>query len=328
MGQLHDAAFSDSFGQSNVTRATGEAANATRPRLSPVHLRATAVVLEEVRRLPAASTGSHLSGGRFKCPFCSKAFAHQWHLGRHVRIHTGDRPFRCHVCPMAFNQKSTLMGHLRRHTGDKPYQCHLCRMVFSWKSALAKHLQQHGVMATYQTLLPLCLFSLVTCSQEHCVLTLVPAFFMAATELNTGSPRTAECSAWPEVSVDPPAATAPLPPRGRPAGVANRPRVLRPDAGIININIRPYKCPHCDKGFADQWHLRRHVRIHTGDRPFACPFCPMAFNQKNTLIGHMRRHTGDKPYRCQFCRMAFSWKSTFAKHVQQHGSEHLPLPIN
>ncbi|KAH7973368.1 hypothetical protein HPB49_000223 [Dermacentor silvarum] len=145
-------------------------------------------------------------------------------------------------------------------------------------------------------------------------------------ELSPGNAGIAECSTWPEVSADPP--NMPLAARGRPAGVANQPRILVPDAGIININIRPYKCPHCDKGFADQWHLRRHVRIHTGDRPFACPFCPMAFNQKNTLIGHMRRHTGDKPYRCQFCRMAFSWKSTFAKHVQQHGSEHLPLPIN
>lgn len=97
--------------------------------------------------------GGVVSGGsgRHKCPFCSKAFAQQWHLGRHVRIHTGDRPFRCPVCPMAFNQKSTLAGHLRRHTGDKPFQCNLCHMVFSWKSALVKHLQQQHGLALQNT---------------------------------------------------------------------------------------------------------------------------------------------------------------------------------
>ncbi|KAH6922018.1 hypothetical protein HPB50_007550 [Hyalomma asiaticum] len=145
---------------------------------------------------------------------------------------------------------------------------------------------------------------------------------------SSGNSRTEECPAWPEVPADLPVANAQQSCRGRPPGVSNQPLVLVPDTGLINLNIRPYKCPHCSKGFADQWHLRRHVRIHTGDRPFVCPFCHMAFNQKNTLIGHMRRHTGDKPYRCQECHMAFSWKSTFVKHVQQHGSEHLALSVD
>ncbi|KAH6922017.1 hypothetical protein HPB50_007549 [Hyalomma asiaticum] len=58
------------------------------------------------------------------------------------------------------------------------------------------------------------------------------------------------------------------------------------------------KCTFCNKAFPQQWRLRRHLRIHTGDRPYKCPFCPMAYNQKCILMGHLRRHTGDKPYEC------------------------------
>ncbi|XP_077497619.1 uncharacterized protein LOC144108215 [Amblyomma americanum] len=287
----------------------GAAEAAARLRLSSPHHHPTmAAMLADIRRTAAMVPSTVPQGaGRYKCPFCTKAFAHQWHLGRHVRIHTGDRPFRCHVCPMAFNQKSTLIGHLRRHTGDKPYQCHLCRMVFSWKSTLVKHLQQHAVQAT-------CVDS--SC-QAHCEL-LSP---LADAELDPINGRVAG-NVWSEMIIDLPSADGPGLRRHHSGALHEAPMPS------TTMSLRPYKCSHCGKAFADQWHLKRHVRIHTGDRPFSCPFCPMAFNQKNTLIGHMRRHTGDKPYRCQICGIAFSWKSTFVKHVQLHETEHQLLPTN
>nr|XP_037272804.1 zinc finger protein 600-like [Rhipicephalus microplus] len=80
----------------------------------------------------------------YKCSHCEKHFADQWNLGRHTRIHSGERPFRCEFCPMDFTLKTTLTAHLRTHTGDKPYKCHLCDMAFSWRSSLVKHLKAHS----------------------------------------------------------------------------------------------------------------------------------------------------------------------------------------
>lgn len=51
--------------------------------------------------------------------------------------------------------------------------------------------------------------------------------------------------------------------------------------------IKPHKCPHCSKTFANTSYLAQHLRIHSGAKPYNCSYCQKAFRQ----LSHLQQHT-------------------------------------
>lgn len=56
----------------------------------------------------------HLNVRNFPCTHCSKSFTTQYHLVRHERIHTGEKPFGCDYCDYKASQKVVVRSHMRR----------------------------------------------------------------------------------------------------------------------------------------------------------------------------------------------------------------------
>ena len=81
-----------------------------------------------------------------------------------------------------------------------------------------------------------------------------------------------------------------------------------------------FKCvwENCEKKYATQTHLDRHIMIHTNERPYQCDDCGMAFSQKGTLKEHVRTHTGEKPYQCEECPNAYAQGGSFHAHLRSH----------
>ncbi|KAM6978257.1 zinc finger protein 148 isoform 1-T1 [Tautogolabrus adspersus] len=94
------------------------------------------------------------------------------------------------------------------------------------------------------------------------------------------------------------------------------------DDGSLGIqNPKCHVCVHCNAAFRTNYHLQRHVFIHTGEKPFQCSQCDMRFIQKYLLQRHEKIHTGEKPFRCDECGMRFIQKYHMERHKRTHSGE-------
>ncbi|XP_069080388.1 zinc finger protein 148 [Pleurodeles waltl] len=92
--------------------------------------------------------------------------------------------------------------------------------------------------------------------------------------------------------------------------------------GSLGMKIpKCHICEHCNAAFRTNYHLQRHVFIHTGEKPFQCCQCEMRFIQKYLLQRHEKIHTGEKPFRCDECGMRFIQKYHMERHKRTHSGE-------
>ncbi|XP_070553432.1 uncharacterized protein [Ptychodera flava] len=76
------------------------------------------------------------------CKLCGKSI-YKYHIERHTRTHSEERPYHCQSCPRTFKTKSGLNYHMRTHTGERPFQCLECGMCFSLKYGVKRHMRVH-----------------------------------------------------------------------------------------------------------------------------------------------------------------------------------------
>ena len=95
-----------------------------------------------------------MSGGVYKCPWCSQSFSQRSGLKDHFRIHSDEKPFSCHICEKSYTQRKNLLYHLRAHSGEKPYQCDQCSQSFRSKDHVQSHMKAHSECKFFEC--PLC----------------------------------------------------------------------------------------------------------------------------------------------------------------------------
>lgn len=89
----------------------------------------------------------------------------------------------------------------------------------------------------------------------------------------------------------------------------------------VDVEQRPFKCPHCHWAFKKFCNLQSHLQTHSGLKPHVCDICGKAYAHQGTLQQHKRLHTGERPYHCPFCVKTYIWSSDYRKHIRTHTGE-------
>lgn len=81
---------------------------------------------------------------------------------------------------------------------------------------------------------------------------------------------------------------------------------------------RRHQCDQCDYEGPRLYHLKRHMKVHTGERNHVCEVCHKGLKSLQAYKNHMVLHTNKGRYRCDLCHKAFNQRSIYEDHCRTH----------
>ncbi|GFU31439.1 hypothetical protein NPIL_147191 [Nephila pilipes] len=270
-------------------------------------------------------------GKQHYCLLCSYSSLVKTNIIRHVRSHTNERPHCCPICNKSFITKESCQLHIRTHSGEQPYVCNICGKAFSQRGPGQQKLREDayyhwpdhkkvqrrcvvckgkvvlslsGVIlkASLQTLqhfddltslLQKKFYYCSMCSYRTCKTTCLKNHERTHTGERPTNIGSVLCSqnAYEKV-----------------------PRIL---SKLFQKGCM-YSCSLCSYSSPVSYHVKNHIRTHTGERPFPCTVCNKKFSSKTNLNVHFRLHTGELPFECPVCKKRFNEKRSMMLHLVNH----------
>lgn len=284
---------------------------------------------QNIKRNTLTQHIKYVHNSKPQCDICSKTFANQNNLKRHMMIHSGIKDFECDICHKRFHQKITMQTHRLTHVN--PYTCSQCGIKFENKSDLTTHrgsdecsksrivkvkeelmktvrqevTTNSGKLLGYACSLCKKMFSVESALEQHVESTHIVDSDGQSTEKNLKkSTKRFECCICGK-------------------GCSSQAMLIMHER--VHTNERPFPCQLCSLRFKTKTHLRTHQLTHTREKKFGCSVCMKFFALKGNLVVHLRTHTGERPYVCSICGEAYIDSKYLKKHkLKKHAIDNVP----
>ncbi|XP_053622240.1 zinc finger protein 420-like isoform X1 [Plodia interpunctella] len=297
----------------------------------------------------------HTGERSFNCNHCTASFRRVYHLKRHMRTHSGEKPHKCEFCISKFSRLDHLKQHLSTHTDVAPYSCDLCHWRFAREDKLKLHVKNHEKNEStnktknankvsyndkneFSEIKPyICTecgiaFSRNKELRKHSVLHFGETIyecdycqnrFVKKNELRVHISRHVdktkyECDVCRSKFTKKDVFDEHLKSHTDDLQIESCSVVFKEE---YNDNKQNFRCKQCGAGFNNNYRLKRHLIVHSGEAIYECIFCHCKFNQKVQLRIHLKRHTGERYYKCELCPRKFPKKEELDDHVKTHDGE-------
>ncbi|KAM7355092.1 uncharacterized protein ACRADG_001301 [Cochliomyia hominivorax] len=202
----------------------------------------------------------------YKCTECDYSSVEKSKLQRHMRSHTGERPYQCPHCTYASPDTFKLKRHMRIHTGEKPFECDICHARFSQSNTLKDHQRLHNEKPDKP-------ISCKRCKEE------LPNRYSYKMHMKTHeNEKCYRCELCSYAAME---------------------RRHLESHMFVHLDIKPFVCEICQASFRQKHRLNRHKKVsHTDNyappeplqKDHKCPYCDKIFARNSNLIRHMEIH--------------------------------------
>ncbi|XP_060596467.1 zinc finger protein 324A-like isoform X1 [Ruditapes philippinarum] len=80
---------------------------------------------------------------------------------------------------------------------------------------------------------------------------------------------------------------------------------------------RLHSCPNCEKKFATNADLARHLRTETKAKQFECDICRLKLSEKSNLQEHLHSHEAVANISCKYCKRVYRHRSSLSRHLKK-----------
>lgn len=258
----------------------------------------------------------------FMCKVCYELFPCQDAILIHLeRMHTlisnessyerftSSKIYLCEFCKRCFRSSSHINSHRSKHRNDSPYECKHCLTEFSSCREMETHsITNHSDSLSKEYVIDFSTPVMFIC--EFCDRSFVSSLKYTEHLTVHYGPTPYLCRFCDEKFPS--------------LEDLDSHRVSHADNECTSNETnyyRPYECHYCNKSFAIEDALIKHIRMHTGEKPFICDQCGKGFSQSSGLYTHQKVHSNDRPYTCSICPRRFKIKGDRDIHVRKHSGE-------